>query len=240
MGQTTAPRPAPFAALDKTQRTFLESVLAKRFFFQPSFLLYGGPARAQQQRVAGFYDYGPPGCALLANILSLWRQHFILEEDMYEVDCSIMTPHDVLKTSGHVDKFADWMVRDVTTGEIFRADHLVEAVIESRLDADHVARGASPASAVGGADEAGTKKKQTEAKKKSAKNAAEVTVLPDDVRREYENILAQIDNFSGKDLGAIIGKHSIKNPDTGNSLSEPIEFNLMFESSIGPTGYLKG
>ncbi|CAG8638717.1 23352_t:CDS:10, partial [Racocetra persica] len=29
-------------------------------------------------------------------------------------------------------------------------------------------------------------------------------------------------------------------PETGNDLTEPVEFNLMFESSIGPTGHLKG
>ena len=32
----------------------------------------------------------------------------------------------VFRTSGHVDKFADYMVKDVTTGECFRADHLLK------------------------------------------------------------------------------------------------------------------
>ncbi|CAG8776464.1 569_t:CDS:2, partial [Cetraspora pellucida] len=42
------------------------------------------------------------------------------------------------------------------------------------------------------------------------------------------------------ELGEIIRKHNIKSPETGNDLTEPVEFNLMFESSIGPTGHLKG
>ena len=54
--------------------------------------------------VAGLYDYGPPGSSLQANILDAWRKHFIIEEDMSELDTTIMTLHDVLKTSGHVDK----------------------------------------------------------------------------------------------------------------------------------------
>lgn len=31
-----------------------------------------------------------------------------------------------LRTSGHVDKFADYMVKDVKNGECFRADHLLK------------------------------------------------------------------------------------------------------------------
>lgn len=30
------------------------------------------------------------------------------------------------RTSGHVDKFADYMVKDVKNGECFRADHLLK------------------------------------------------------------------------------------------------------------------
>lgn len=34
--------------------------------------------------------------------------------------------------------------------------------------------------------------------------------------------------------------YDIKSPKTGNALTEPEEFNLMFQSSIGPTGQQKG
>ena len=30
------------------------------------------------------------------------------------------------RTSGHVDRFADYMVKDVKTGDCYRADHLLE------------------------------------------------------------------------------------------------------------------
>lgn len=33
------------------------------------------------------------------------------------------------RTSGHVDKFADYMVKDVKNGECFRADHLLKGLI---------------------------------------------------------------------------------------------------------------
>ena len=47
--------------------------------------------------VAGLYDFGPMGCAMKANLLQVWRNHFVLEEQMLEVDCSILTPEVVLK-----------------------------------------------------------------------------------------------------------------------------------------------
>ena len=30
------------------------------------------------------------------------------------------------RASGHVDRFADYMVKDVKTGDCYRADHLLE------------------------------------------------------------------------------------------------------------------
>jgi len=82
------------------------------------------------------YDLGPPACALKANMLHMWRNHFVLEEGMLEVECTNMTPEKVLKTSGHVDKFSDLMVKDSKTGECLRADHLLENHIDRLLDAD--------------------------------------------------------------------------------------------------------
>ncbi|RIA89440.1 hypothetical protein C1645_772495 [Glomus cerebriforme] len=205
-------------------RTALEEVLKKRFFYTPSFHIYGG--------VAGLYDYGPPGCALQANIIDLWRRHFVLEEEMLEMDGSIMTPADVLITSGHVEKFTDWMVRDLETGEIFRADHLIKAVLETRLNGDEQARKAEIVAKSDG------NAKSEKGKKKN--NKVQAVKLEDSVVADYETTLAQIDNHGGDGLEEIINKYNIKSPETGNDLSKPVEFNLMFESSIGPTGHIKG
>jgi glycyl-tRNA synthetase len=59
-------------------RAELDGLLRRTLFYTPSFEIYGG--------VAGFYDYGPPGCALNANILNLWRKHFVQEENMLEAE----------------------------------------------------------------------------------------------------------------------------------------------------------
>lgn len=203
-------------------RATLDSLLRRRLFYTPSFEVYGG--------VSGLYDYGPPGCSLQANIVDLWRKHFVLEEDMLELDCTALTPHEVLKTSGHVDKFADWMCKDSKTGEIFRADHLVEEVLESRLIGDKEARGQKVE-----VDE----EKDAKRKKKKVKDTKAVK-LEDAQIKEYEEILAKIDNYNGDELGDLIIKYSIKNPTTGGGLERPKTFNLMFQTDIGPTGHIKG
>ncbi|CCK68585.1 glycine--tRNA ligase KNAG_0B01380 [Huiozyma naganishii CBS 8797] len=205
-------------------RESLEAVLRGRFFYAPAFESYGG--------VSGLYDYGPPGCAFQANVVDLWRKHFVLEEGMLEVDCTMLTPYEVLKTSGHVDKFSDWMCKDTKTGEIFRADHIVEEVLEARLKGDREARGlgAKPVE-----EESADKKKR----KKKVKEI-KVVKLEDDVVKEYETTLAKIDGFSGPELGELMVKYNIGNPVTGDKLEPPIAFNLMFETAIGPSGQLKG
>ena len=53
--------------------------------------------RTHAPGVAGLYDFGPMGCAMKSNLLSLWRQHFVLEEGMLEIDSCVLTPEPVLK-----------------------------------------------------------------------------------------------------------------------------------------------
>ena len=68
-------------------RVSFEACLKKRFFYGPAFELYGG--------VAGLFDYGPIGCMLKNNIISTWRKHFVVNEDMLEIEATMMTPSKV-------------------------------------------------------------------------------------------------------------------------------------------------
>jgi glycyl-tRNA synthetase len=107
---------------------------------------------------------------------------------MLELDTTIMTPASVFETSGHVARFADWMVKDKQTGDVLRADHLVKNVLEARLEGDKEARGGGVAApATPSADD---KKKK---KKKNVKSTA--VKLDDGVVKEYEVILAQVRFF---------------------------------------------
>lgn len=190
-------------------------------FFTQAFEIYGG--------VAGLFDYGPPLCALQANFVDFWRKFFVIEEGMLEVEPTILTPHAVLKTSGHVDKFADWCCKDPKTGEIFRADHLVEEVLEHRLKGDAEARG-----------QVATTEEEDPKKKKKIKTKAAAVKLDDAVKKDYEEILAKIDNYDGAGLSEIMAKYDVRNPTTGGPLEPPVAFNLMFETKIGPTSQLVG
>lgn len=106
-------------------RPKFDDLVKRRFIFVQSAEIYGG--------VAGLYDYGPIGTGIKNNIISQWRKHFIVEEDLLEITCSTLTPQVVLKHSGHEARFADWMVKDPKTNETFRADHLIEGFVEEKL-----------------------------------------------------------------------------------------------------------
>ncbi|KAI2621298.1 glycyl-tRNA synthetase [Xylaria nigripes] len=202
-------------------RAALDGMLRRRMFYTPSFEIYGG--------VSGLFDYGPPGCALQQGIIDVWRKHFILEEDMLEVDCSVLTPHEVLKTSGHVDKFADSMCKDPKNGEIFRADHFIEEILESRLKGDKQARG-----------EVLIAVEDDLKKKRKTKAADSPVMLDEDVAKEYKEVLARIDNYNTQELGQLIQKYNLQNPVTGVQPLPPVDFNLMFSTSIGPSSNLPG
>ncbi|XP_078147608.1 glycine--tRNA ligase [Centroberyx gerrardi] len=178
---------------DTVDRLKMEDTLKRRFFYDQAFAIYGG--------VSGLYDFGPVGCALKNNILQAWRQHFIQEEQILEIDCTMLTPEPVLKTSGHVDKFADYMVKDAKTGECFRADHLLKAHLKKLMS-----------------DE-----------KCSAEKADEM-----------EDVITQMDNYAQQELADLFGKYNVKSPSTGNDLTPPTSFNLMFQTSIGPGGNMPG
>lgn len=67
-------------------------------------------------------------------MIDLWRKHFVLAENMLEMECTNLTPAVVLQTSGHVERFTDLMVKDPETSECFRADKLLEDAIDELLE----------------------------------------------------------------------------------------------------------
>uniref|UniRef100_A0A2I3T5W0 Glycine--tRNA ligase n=1 Tax=Pan troglodytes TaxID=9598 RepID=A0A2I3T5W0_PANTR len=142
---------------DIVDRAKMEDTLKRRFFYDQAFAIYGG--------VSGLYDFGPVGCALKNNIIQTWRQHFIQEEQILEIDCTMLTP-------------------------------------EPKLMSD----------------------KKCSVEKKS----------------EMESVLAQLDNYGQQELADLFVNYNVKSPITGNDLSPPVSFNLMFKTFIGPGGNMPG
>ena len=173
-------------------RAKMEDLLKQRFFYDQSFSIYGG--------VSGQYDFGPMGCAMKSNLLNAWRLFFILEEQMLEVDCTSLTPEYVLKASGHVDKFADVMVKDIKNGECFRLDHLIKNHLEDL---------------------------------KKAKNTTT------EIKERCDLHLSKLEDYKDTEMAQVVNEFNMKSRN-GNDLSPPMDFNLMFQTEIGPTGALKG
>lgn len=109
-------------------RRVFDELILRKMFIVPSFEIHGG--------VKGLFDLGPPACAVKAAMVDVWRKHFVLAESMLEMECTCLTPEVVLKTSGHVDRFTDLMVKDPVSGECFRADKLLEEAIDELIDAN--------------------------------------------------------------------------------------------------------
>lgn len=102
------------------------SISKKRGFLYPSFEIYSG--------VAGFYDYGPLGGMLKNNIMNLWRNYYINQEQFYEIEAPTIMPRETLKASGHVDNFTDPMVKCSECKEVYRADHIIEDAINKEVE----------------------------------------------------------------------------------------------------------
>lgn len=187
-------------------RKAFDELMLRKMFIVPSFEIHNGPA--------GLFDYGPPACPLKANVLASWRQHFVVEESMLEMECTNLTPANVLATSGHVERFTDFMTRDAVTGECFRADKLLEDGIDVFL----AAKGSDMMP-----DEV------------NAHRLIQVwcilsLLLIGCILIDYPfHLQRQAESFSAEELGEMLAKYEIKSPSNGtNDLTTPFPFNLMF------------
>jgi len=98
--------------------------IAKRrgFIFQNS-EIYGG--------LSGTYDFGPLGFILKNKIIDFWRELFIKDEDnIFEIETSIIMPEKVFEASGHLKCFIDPIVQCKKCKNVFRSDHLIEEKLQ--------------------------------------------------------------------------------------------------------------
>ena len=112
----------------------LRVCLAENQYIVPSFKIYGG--------AKGFQDYGMLGVRVKTKLIDLWREFFLFENNIAEVETPIITPYEALKASGHVDKFTDPIVYD-GDGNCHRADHLLENFYEQNKDKTELSQIAS-------------------------------------------------------------------------------------------------
>lgn len=193
--------------------------LCKRrgFVFQSS-EIYGG--------YGGFFDFGPLGAELKRNLKAAWWEDMVhRRDDIVGLDSSIIMHPSIWKASGHVDGFADPMVDCRESKKRFRADQLFFApVVVGGETIGYVSVEEKEGMEAEAADKA------NDLKRKLAK-PGEMAPL---VLRDYTEAEA--------------AEHAlIPSPATGKpgSLTAPRQFNLMFETKVGPladdaaTAYLR-
>jgi glycyl-tRNA synthetase len=59
-------------------------------------------------------------------------------------------------------------------------------------------------------------------------------------RAELLRVRTEAGAMKAEALHTYLSKYNVKAPDTGNNISEPQPYNLMFKTSIGPTGKFTG
>lgn len=192
--------------------------LCKRrgFVFQSS-EIYGG--------YAGFFDYGPLGVELRRNLKDAWWSAFVHgRDDVVGLDSSIIMHPEIWRASGHAEGFNDPMVDCRESRLRYRADQLFYAPLVFALeDGEH--RDAGFVSTLEGpaVNDALVKRASQVRKALGLKGAR---VLED-------RLLGAVKEFTGvtaEELPRVWG------PDAGKAgtLTEPRQFNLMFETKVGP------
>jgi glycyl-tRNA synthetase len=193
----------------------LVSLCKRRGFIFPSSEIYGG--------LNGFWDYGPLGVELKRNIKDAWwRDNVTLRDDMVGLDCSIIMNPKVWEASGHVGGFSDPMVDCRDCNGRFRSDQVTILSLNFR---ENTTVGATNPpfhfSAVGNLEDVqeANQKDIEKAKKRIAAMGKELVV------------------FHGTLDGLLNGGAKVSFPcprcKKFDTLTEPRNFNLMFESNTG-------
>ncbi|RWS00128.1 glycine--tRNA ligase-like protein [Dinothrombium tinctorium] len=114
------------------RKYLLDDLLYKHYFFSNSFEIYGGLTR--------FYDFGPLGAEIEANLIECWKKHFIIEEKLLQLKSPSITPEAVFRASGHLKRFTDFCVKDTKTGKLFRVDHLIKDFLHNQLSSNDLSK----------------------------------------------------------------------------------------------------
>lgn len=99
------------------KQQLLRITLAENQFIIPSYQQYAG--------ISGLHDYGIVGTRIKNNFLNQWRDFFLKSDEIEEIETPTIMPYDLLKASGHVDRFTDFVTYD-QNNTCFRADHLLK------------------------------------------------------------------------------------------------------------------
>ncbi|MDP4198013.1 MAG: glycine--tRNA ligase [Bacteroidota bacterium] len=191
-----------------SSQALLEKIvsLAKRrgFIFQSS-EIYGG--------LNGCWDFGPLGVEMLRNVKNAWWQSMTQRGDIEGIDASILMHPRVWEASGHVQNFSDPMVDCRECKMRYRVDHLFSEMSEKRLRAI-------------------SKATQLEGILAKTLNMQSQDVTKDQLAEILLGMIEKSDTL----FSDLVEKELVACPNCGRvkTLTPPRNFNLMFETHIGP------
>jgi glycyl-tRNA synthetase len=93
----------------------------ERGFYFPSCEVYGDAH-------AGFWEYGPSGVSLKNKFSELWRRELVRRDGMLEIDGSQIMSRSVFEASGHLNNFADPIIKCMKCKSTFRADRTISEI----------------------------------------------------------------------------------------------------------------
>lgn len=101
-------------------------MLVRRGFLWQSFEIYGG--------MAGFVDYAPLGNNLRRKIENIWREFFVINERVVEIDTPLIGIEEVFIASGHATSFFDIAIECEKCGRVYRADHYIKEKLNLEVE----------------------------------------------------------------------------------------------------------
>ena len=189
----------------------LVALCKRRGFIFPSSEIYGG--------LNGFWDYGPLGVELKRNIKDAWwRDNVTMRDDMVGLDCSIIMNPKVWEASGHVGGFSDPMADCKACNGRFRADQLTFIRFDTVKNGEP---SRTPVFFFGAGN-------SLEVAEQHSKKIEKLTssVKPDETMNRGEGTFADASNEVRQNFECPTC-HKV------GTLTEPRNFNLMFESHTG-------
>ena len=210
-----------------TKMEKLVALCKRRGFIFQSSEIYGG--------INGFWDYGPLGVELKKNLKDAWWHDIVRCPakgptndylEMVGLDCTIIMNPKVWVASGHVGGFADPMSTCRQCKKLVRADHVPELLME----ADWVKSLVEESAGKEGESLGMNVQIQAWAKKRGKKFAPGLAIVRTPEAGIDAGLPEMIDAVRQKNLRGF----QVFCPNCGGDLTEPRQFNLMFESHAGP------
>ncbi len=211
--------------------------------------IYGG--------IQGFWDYGPLGVELKRNVRDAWYHDMVTMHDdisipagaprafsMVGLETSIIMHPQVWKCSGHYDLFSDMMQSCRQCKKLFRADHVLDMLRDSpwvTSFAEVFGAGLSDDAMTFSRDEALKWAKNRKAGRRLAPGLALVRNPDATIAGLTEDLegtpgmalsLPQLLTYMATEQKDETGLQ-MPCPNCGGDLTEPRQFNLMFETHAG-------